>query len=161
MFACSAIYLAQGYLPISLANIIQRQTEQAETGYADSQSGKSDIDLSGSFIFIIQLFLHLNDGNEIYSDIVILSIGVRPETKLAKECGLELGQTGGIHVNQYMQTSDESIYALGDATEIINYVTKKPALIPLAGPANKQGRIVANNIILGNRETYNVGYQYG
>ena len=102
-----------------------------------------------------QVIVHLNDGNEIYSDIVILSIGVRPETKLAKECGLELGQTGGIHVNQYMQTSDESIYALGDATEIINYVTKKPALIPLAGPANKQGRIVANNIIFGNRETYN------
>lgn len=102
-----------------------------------------------------QVIVHLNDGNEIYSDIVILSIGVRPETKLAKECGLELGQTGGIHVNQYMQTSDESIYALGDATEIINYVTQKPALIPLAGPANKQGRIVANNIIFGNRETYN------
>lgn len=85
---------------------------------------------------------------------MILSIGVRPETRLAKEAGLAIGSLGGIAVNDYMQTSDPDIYALGDAVEVINPVTGKPALIPLAGPANKQGRIVADNIVFGNRETY-------
>ena len=85
---------------------------------------------------------------------VILSIGVRPEVKLAKEAGLEIGKTGGIAVNEYMQTSSKDIYALGDATEVKNAVTGAPALIPLAGPANKQGRIVADNIVYGNKYTY-------
>lgn len=96
----------------------------------------------------------LKSGTEIETDLVILSIGVRSENKLAKEAGLVIGQTGGIHVNEYQQTSDPNIYALGDATEVIHAVTGKPALIPLAGPANKQGRIVADNIAFGNKETY-------
>lgn len=98
--------------------------------------------------------VHLRSGKQIATDLVILSIGVRPETRLAKEAGLAIGSLGGISVNEYMQTSDPDIYALGDAVEVLNPITGKPALIPLAGPANKQGRIVADNIVFGNRETY-------
>lgn len=100
------------------------------------------------------IIVHLRSGKQITTDLVLLSIGVRPETRLAKEAGLSLGSLGGIAVNDYMQTSDPDIYALGDAVEVLNPVTGKPALIPLAGPANKQGRIVADNIVFGNRETY-------
>lgn len=100
------------------------------------------------------IIVHLKSGKQIPTDLVILSIGVRPETKLAKEAVLAIGTLGGIAVNDYMQTSDPDIYALGDAVEVLNPVTGKPALIPLAGPANKQGRIVADNIVFGNRETY-------
>ena len=84
----------------------------------------------------------------------LLSIGVRPETKLAKDAGLAIGERGGIAVNDYMQTSDADIYALGDAVEVRHLVTGQPALIPLAGPANKQGRIVADNIVFGNKKKY-------
>ncbi|MDH6306479.1 NADPH-dependent 2,4-dienoyl-CoA reductase/sulfur reductase-like enzyme/rhodanese-related sulfurtransferase [Parabacteroides sp. PF5-5] len=98
--------------------------------------------------------VHLQSGKIIETDMVLLSIGVRAETKLAKEAGLSIGALGGISVNKYMQTSDPSIYALGDATEVTHLVTGKAALIPLAGPANKQGRIVADNMVFGNKETY-------
>ncbi len=98
--------------------------------------------------------VHLQSGRQILSDLVILSIGVRPETKLAREAGLETGERRGIVVNEYMQTSDPEIYALGDAVEVPHLVTGRPALILLAGPANKQGRIVADNIILGNTHRY-------
>ncbi len=96
----------------------------------------------------------LQSGKKLKADMVVLAIGVSPNTKLAKEAGLEIGETRGIMVNEYLQTNDASIYAIGDAIEITDYVTGKPARIPLAGPANKQGRIVANNIC-GRQETYN------
>lgn len=96
----------------------------------------------------------LASGKELETDMVILSIGVRPETLLAKEAGLALGKLGGIEVNEYMQTSDPDIYALGDAVEVTHLVTGSKALIPLAGPANKQGRIVADNIVYGNKKVY-------
>ncbi|MGI6586555.1 MAG: FAD-dependent oxidoreductase [Lutisporaceae bacterium] len=95
----------------------------------------------------------LQSGRRISADMVILSIGVKPNNKLAKEAGLEVGITGGIKVNEYLQTSDPYIYALGDVIEVTDYISGSPALIPLAGPANKQGRIVANNIA-GRREVY-------
>lgn len=95
----------------------------------------------------------LQSGKRIPADIVILSIGVKPNNRLAREAGLEIGSTGGIKVNEYLETSDPNIYALGDAIEVTDYVSGNPSLIPLAGPANKQGRIVANNIA-GRRETY-------
>lgn len=98
--------------------------------------------------------VHLRSGKQIKTDMVLLSIGVRPEARLAKEAGLSIGSLGGIAVNDFMQTSDPDIYALGDAVEVRHLVTGKPALIPLAGPANKQGRIVADNIVFGNKETY-------
>nr|WP_322933627.1 FAD-dependent oxidoreductase [Bacteroides sp. CG01] len=87
------------------------------------------------------------DGQSIPADIVILSIGVRPETTLARAAGLTIGEAGGISVNDYLQTSDESIYAIGDAIEYRHPITGKPWLNYLAGPANRQGRIVADNIL--------------
>ncbi len=101
-----------------------------------------------------RLLVQTASEKTIATDMVILSIGVRPETVLAKEAGLKIGSLGGISVNDYMQTSDPNIYAVGDAVEVINPVTGKPALIPLAGPANKQARIVADNIIMGNTKAY-------
>lgn len=86
----------------------------------------------------------LNSGKEIAFDIVIMAIGVKPETKLAKDSGLEVQR--GIIVNEFIQTSDSNIYAAGDSVEIIDFVTNTNTLIPLAGPANRQGRIIADNI---------------
>ncbi|MFN9053283.1 MAG: FAD-dependent oxidoreductase [Pseudanabaena sp.] len=80
------------------------------------------------------------------ADIVILGIGVRPETALAKAAGLEIGDRGGIRVNECMQTSDRKIWAVGDAVEVKDFVTGEWTLIPLAGPANRQGRIAADVI---------------
>ncbi|MDD4516089.1 FAD-dependent oxidoreductase [Massilibacteroides sp.] len=100
------------------------------------------------------IIAHLESGKQVEADMVILSIGVRPEINLATEAGLKIGSLGGISVNEYMQTSNPDIYALGDAVEVTHLVTGKPALIPLAGPANKQGRIVADNIINGNKHKY-------
>ena len=88
----------------------------------------------------------LSSGREIATDMIILSIGVRPETTIAKEAGLKLNERGAIIVDKYMKTSEESIYALGDAVEIKDFVNKQPTMIPLAWPANRQGRIVADNI---------------
>ena len=97
----------------------------------------------------------LLDSNEsIDADMVILSIGVRPEVKLAKEAGLKIGDFGGILVDEFLQTSDKNSYALVDAIEVLNPITGKNALIPLAGPANKQARMVANNLIFGNKQAY-------
>jgi NADPH-dependent 2,4-dienoyl-CoA reductase/sulfur reductase-like enzyme/peroxiredoxin family protein/rhodanese-related sulfurtransferase/TusA-related sulfurtransferase len=96
----------------------------------------------------------LKSGKQLETDMVILSIGVRPETLLAKGAGLSIGELGGISVNNHMQTSDPDIYALGDAVEVTHLVTGSKVLIPLAGPANKQGRIVADNIVFGNKRTY-------
>lgn len=89
----------------------------------------------------------LSDGTEIQTDMTILSIGVRPENELAKTAGLELGERGGIIVNEYLQTTNPDIYAVGDAVEVVDYINGKKAMIPLAGPANRQGRIAADNII--------------
>lgn len=100
----------------------------------------------------IEVFL--NDGTSLETDAVILAIGVKPETKLTVEAGLEIGETRGILVNEFLQTSNPDIYAVGDAIEVAHYINNKKVLIPLAWPANRQGRIVADNIILGNQYKY-------
>jgi len=87
------------------------------------------------------------DGTEIECDMIILSVGIRPENKLAREAGLELGKRGGIKVDSTLLTSDPHIYAIGDAVEIRDYITGRPVMTPLAGPANKQGRIAADNAL--------------
>ena len=87
----------------------------------------------------------LESGRRLAMDLAILSIGVRPELKLAREAGLEIGKAGGIAVNDHQQTSDLDIFAAGDAVETVHLVTRKPACIPLAGPANKQGRVAGAN----------------
>src|SRR5699024_2954586 len=83
-------------------------------------------------------------GKSIITDLVILSIGVRPETALAKAAGLKIGQTGGIWVDDYLQTSQSDIFAVGDAIEFPHPLTGTPWLNYLANPANRQGRIVAD-----------------
>ena len=95
----------------------------------------------------------LSDGTEIQTDMTILSIGVRPENELAKTAGLELGERGGIIVNEFLQSSNDDIYAVGDAIEVVDYISGTKAMIPLAGPANRQGRIAANNM-MGKKEKY-------
>ncbi len=90
----------------------------------------------------------------VIADVVILSIGVRPDTKLAANAGLKIGDARGIWVNKYLQTSDPDIYAVGDAIEFTNPITNKPMITYLAGPANKQGRICATNIAMGNVQEY-------
>ena len=95
----------------------------------------------------------LQSGEEIEADLTIMAIGVKPEIKLAKEAGLAIGDLGGIKVNERLQTSDPNIYAVGDAIEVKNLITGQASLIPLAGPANKQGRIVAD-IIAGRNSQY-------
>ncbi|GKT37184.1 FAD-dependent oxidoreductase, partial [Aduncisulcus paluster] len=97
--------------------------------------------------------VELQSGSKIDTDIVILSIGIRSNSQLAKDAGLEVNQRGGIVVDDYLKTSDKNIYALGDAIEVVDFNDKTKTMVPLAGPANKQGRIVANNIA-GMEETY-------
>ncbi|MFM2601107.1 FAD-dependent oxidoreductase [Vibrio fortis] len=100
-----------------------------------------------------EIELTLSNGESLTTDILIMAIGVRPETKLAKEAGLQIGALGGIYTNDSMQTSDPSIYAVGDAIEEKDFVTGAQTLVPLAGPANRQGRMAADNM-LGRNETY-------
>ncbi|WP_245989098.1 FAD-dependent oxidoreductase [Pelobium manganitolerans] len=101
------------------------------------------------------LKVQLQDKAALDADLVILSIGVRPDTKLAENAGLKIGQAKGIWVNEYLQTSDPDIYAVGDAIEYANPISGQPTITFLAGPANKQGRICANNLAFGNNQKYN------
>ena len=101
-----------------------------------------------------EIELSFKNGESIKADIVILSIGVRPETALARSAGLKIGDTGGIWVDEYLQTSVKDIYAVGDAIEYPHPLTGKPWLNYLANPANRQGRIVADNMVLGNTTSY-------
>ncbi len=102
----------------------------------------------------IEIELKLNTGGTLLADAVVFAIGVKPENALAKAAGLDLGVTGGIAVNEFMQTSDPNIYAVGDAVEVSHYINQAKVLIPLAWPANRQGRIVADNITRGNKISY-------
>jgi NADPH-dependent 2,4-dienoyl-CoA reductase/sulfur reductase-like enzyme/rhodanese-related sulfurtransferase len=102
-------------------------------------------------------FVHSNDGSAISvstksgdnyeADMVILAIGVRPEVTLARQAGLEIGALGGVRVDDHMCTSDERIWAVGDAVEVRDFITGEWALVPLAGPANRQGRVAADAIL--------------
>lgn len=101
-----------------------------------------------------EINITLNSGRELVADIVILSIGVKPESSLAKNAGLELTDRSGIVVNEYLQTSDENIYAVGDAIAFENPILGIKMNTLLAGPANRQGRICADNIVKGNVRKY-------
>ncbi|MDN0071677.1 FAD-dependent oxidoreductase [Bacteroides caecigallinarum] len=100
------------------------------------------------------LDVNFKSGISLTAELVILSIGVRAETRLAAEAGLKLGEMKGIYVNEYLQTSDTDVYAVGDAIEFPHPVTGKPWLNFLAGPANRQARIVADNMVFGNKVKY-------
>jgi rhodanese-related sulfurtransferase len=100
-----------------------------------------------------KVVVELTSGASLAADLVILSVGVRPDVSLARDAGLEIGARGGIAVNSHLCTSDPDIYAAGDAVEVTDLVTRVASLIPLAGPANRQGRIVGDNLA-GRPSTY-------
>lgn len=93
-----------------------------------------------------RIVIELRNGTTLQADLVVLAAGVRPVSGLAREAGLELGPCGGVKVDPHMRTSDPHIYAAGDMVEVVDTVTGEPAIIALAGPANRQGRIIADHI---------------
>lgn len=93
-----------------------------------------------------QVEVTLSSGKTLSADLVVLAIGVAPDTSFLKDSGIELGLKGHILVNEKMETNVPNIYAVGDAVEVVDYITKQKTAIPLAGPANKQGRIAADNV---------------
>ncbi len=112
-----------------------------------------DLRLGTSVDLIESSSVKLSTGESLDSDLTIMAIGVKPETKLAKDAGLNIGQRGGILVDDHMKTNDENIFAVGDAIEVKDFVGNFQTLVPLAGPANRQGRIAADNIF-GRLTTY-------
>ena len=98
--------------------------------------------------------VYLKDGKNISTDMVLLCIGIRPETSLAETAGLKIGRTGGIWVNEYLETSAKDVYAVGDVIEFPHPLTGKPWMNYLAGPANRQGRLAADNMVFGNITKY-------
>jgi len=94
-----------------------------------------------------RLTVRTENGKALECDMAILSIGVKPEHRLARDAGLEIGELGGVKVSATMQTSDSNIYAVGDAVEVTDFLTGHATMTPLAGPANKQGRIAADNVM--------------
>ncbi|SFA79141.1 MULTISPECIES: CoA-disulfide reductase [unclassified Bacillus (in: firmicutes)] len=125
-------------IDIEMATVVQKHLVEKGIDLI-LEDGIKDVSEEGTTV-------HLESGKTLSSDLIILAIGVTPENALAKEAGLELGERGGIKVNEYMQTSDPSIYALGDAVEVRDYVNGNPTMIPLAWPANRQAHIVAHSI---------------
>lgn len=159
----SAVVIGGGYIGVEMAeNLAQAGLKVAIVELADHLIAPLDFDMAADVHRYIKskgIYLHLNNGvkaisgntvilqnGEITADMIIMSVGVRPETAIAKDCGIELNPRGSIIVNNKMQTNIPNIYAVGDAVEVEDFITKKPAFIPLAGPANKQGRIAADNI---------------
>jgi NADPH-dependent 2,4-dienoyl-CoA reductase/sulfur reductase-like enzyme/peroxiredoxin family protein/TusA-related sulfurtransferase/rhodanese-related sulfurtransferase len=100
-----------------------------------------------------QVEINLESGKSVRTDLVILSIGVKPNSELAKNAGLEINEQGGIVTDAYMRTADSNIYAVGDVIEVEDYIFNDRTMVPLAGPANREGRIAANNIA-GAKEAY-------
>ncbi|WP_394126140.1 FAD-dependent oxidoreductase [Vibrio hepatarius] len=148
---------------IEMADQVMTPVDREMAGFVHAEIKQKGIDLQlGVALEAIEyqpnednenLLLSLNNGQQIETDLLIMAIGVRPETNLAVQAGLELGPLGGIKTNDMMQTSDPSIFAVGDAIEEKDFVTGAQTLVPLAGPANRQGRMAADNM-LGRRETY-------
>ena len=163
-----AAVIGGGFIGIEMAeNLHERGIDVAVVEMADQVMAPVDYDMAQHLHRHIDqkgVRLHLGDGVDhfeqngdatnivlksgkvVEADLVILSIGIRPNGELAKIAGLETNRRGGIVVDEFMRTADKSVYALGDAVEVIDFNTKEQTMVPLAGPANKQGRIVANNI---------------
>ncbi len=135
-------------LDYSMASIVHQHLKTKNVAFF-LKDGVSAFHKTGDHIIAT-----LKSGRTLEADIVILSIGVRADSKLAKDAGMDIGITGGIVVNEYLQTSNSEIYAVGDAIEFENPIIHKKQITYLAGPANKQGRICANNIAFGNKSKY-------
>jgi NADPH-dependent 2,4-dienoyl-CoA reductase/sulfur reductase-like enzyme/rhodanese-related sulfurtransferase len=166
--ARSAVIVGGGYIGLEMAEALRKNNldviiveltnqvmgtidpEMATLLHQELKANDIDLRLGTSVTGFVEgdhgLEIQLSNGDKITTDFAVLAIGVKPENKLAKEAGLKIGKLGGIVVNENMQTSDQNIYAVGDAIEVKDFVSKNSVLIPLAGPANRQGRIAADNI---------------
>lgn len=159
----SAVVIGGGYIGVEMAeNLAEAGLEVSVVELADHLIAPLDFDMAADVQRYIKekgIRLYLNNGvkaidnnrvilqnGEISADMVIMSVGVRPETAIAKAGGIETNPRGSIVVDRKMQTNIPDIYAVGDAVEVEDFISKAPAFIPLAGPANKQGRIAADNI---------------
>lgn len=159
----TAVVVGGGYIGVEMAeNLVEAGLDVSIVELADHLIAPLDFDMAADVHRYVKengIKLYLNngvksiDGNkvilqngEISADMVIMSVGVRPETLLAKDCGIVLNSRGSIVVDNRMRTNIPNIYAAGDAVEVKDFVSQQPSFIPLAGPANKQGRIAADNI---------------
>lgn len=159
----SAVVVGGGYIGVEMAeNLKEAGLQVSIVELADHLIAPLDFDMAADVHRYIKskgIALYLNNGvkainghavilqnGAIDADMVIMSVGVRPETSLAQECGIETNNRGSIIVDRNMKTNIPDVYAVGDAAEVKDFVTGNPAFIPLAGPANKQGRIAADNI---------------
>ncbi len=163
-----AVVIGGGYIGLEMAEaLIERGVEVSLVELAPQVMGTVDPEMAAPLHQELQLHgvdlrlntsveemesteagldVRLSNGDLLKTDMVIMAIGVRPETTLAKEAGLDIGQRGGITVNEKMQTSTPDVYAVGDAVEVTDFVGDFQTVIPLAGPANRQGRIAADTI---------------
>lgn len=159
----SAVVVGGGYIGVEMAeNLKEAGLEVSIVELADHLIAPLDFDMAADVHRYIKskgISLYLNNGvkaidghtvvlqnGNIHADMVIMSVGVRPETSLAQACGIKTNQRSSIIVDRSMKTNIPDIYAVGDAVEVEDFITKSPAFIPLAGPANKQGRIAADHI---------------
>lgn len=159
----SAVVIGGGYIGVEMAeNLKEAGLDVSVVELADHLIAPLDFDMAADVHRYIKskgIKLYLNngvkaiDGNTVIlqngtidAEMIIMSVGVRPETALAKDCGIEVNRRGSIIVDRHMKTNIQNIYTVGDAVEAEDFITKSPAFIPLAGPANKQGRIAADNI---------------
>lgn len=137
-----------GPIDFSMASLVHAHLLQKGVGLYLGQAVESFAKVDGG------VEVRLKSGRRIAADIVIMSIGVRADTKLAQDAGLKIGEARGIYVDRYLQTSAAGVYAVGDAIEFPHPITGRPWLNFLAGPANRQARIVADNIVFGNKIAY-------
>ncbi len=159
----TAVVVGGGYIGVEMAeNLSEAGLEVSIVELSDHLIAPLDFDMAADVHRYIKekgIRLYLNNGvtaiegnrvitgkGEIDAELVLLSVGVRPETALAKACGIKLNGRGCIVTDDGMRTNIPDIYAVGDAVEVSDFVTGNPAFVPLAGPANKQGRIAADNI---------------
>ena len=159
----SAVVIGGGYIGVEMAeNLKEAGLEVSVVELSDHLIAPLDFDMAADVHRYIKskgLKLYLNNGvkaidghtvilqnGKITADMIVMSVGVRPETALAKDCGIRTNQCGSIIVDRHMKTGIDNIYAVGDAVEVEDFITKSAAFIPLAGPANKHGRIAADNI---------------
>jgi len=174
-----AVVIGAGYIGLEVTeNLVKRGIETSLVELADQVMPPLDPEMTAPIVETLirhGVSLHLSESAESFetvegtgpngvgvklksglmvaADLVLIGVGVRPDTALAAEAGLELNPRGGIRVNQHMVTSDPDILAVGDAVEVIDFVTGQPSQIPLAGPANRQGRIAAD-VVFGRMSRY-------
>ncbi len=149
--------LAKRDIKVSLVEMAQQVMPNLEGEFAgfitkELQDYGVSLNLGKSLKEVGDRNIILNDGSKIDADFVLLSVGVRPTLQIAKDAGLEIGEAGGLKVDENMRTSDPSIFAAGDMVEIYHNVVGKQVRMPLAGPANRQGRIVGENALGGSKK---------